>query len=53
MEDDFWSKDGEQLDDPGAVGGQWVDTNDIAHMISVDRERIGAGGFYTNFIDEP
>lgn len=53
MEEDSWSKDGAQLDDHGAVGGQWIDTNDLSHMIAVDTERISAGGFYTNFVDEP
>lgn len=39
-------------DDAGAVGGQWVDTNDLSHMIAVDTERIAAGGFYTNYVND-
>lgn len=50
--DGYWAHDGEVADDAGAVGGQWVDTNDISHLITVDRERIEAGGFYTNYVDE-
>lgn len=52
-EDEYWADDGEPADEAGAVGGEWIDTNDLSHLITVDRERIAAGGFYTNFVDDP
>ncbi|KIM25207.1 hypothetical protein M408DRAFT_331309 [Serendipita vermifera MAFF 305830] len=54
-EREYWYDDGKLADDDdtGAVGGEWVDSNDIAHVIAVDRDRIAAGGYYTNFVDDP
>ena len=54
-EKEFWYEDGKLAgdNDTGVVGGEWVDSNDLAQVIAVDRERIAAGGYYTNFVDEP
>ncbi|KAG8823609.1 hypothetical protein FRB91_001808 [Serendipita sp. 411] len=51
-DEEFWAEDGEVADETGAVGGEWVDTNDISRLISVDRDRA-MGGFYTNFVEDP
>lgn len=52
-DEEYWSKGGEPADDAGAVGGEWIDTNDLSKLITVDTERIAAGGFYTNYVEDP
>lgn len=54
-EKEFWYGEGKLADDDdtGAVGGEWVDSSDLSRMIAVDKDRITAGGYYTNFMDDP
>ena len=51
-EKEYWYDEGKLDSEHGAVGGEWVDSDDLTRIIAVDNERIAAGGFYTNFVDE-
>lgn len=51
-EEGYWENEGQQAEDTGAVGGEFIDTADLSNYIQVDPERIAPGGHYTNFISD-